>query len=69
MATCFQYSCLRNPIDKRAWWTTVRGVTKELDTTELNSSNNKEGTAPYISLPLVPFHVEEGELWVRIHTC
>ena len=28
-----QYSCLRNPIDREAWWDTVRGVAKELDTT------------------------------------
>ena len=29
-----QYSCLGNPTDRGAWWTTVLGVTKELDTTE-----------------------------------
>ena len=23
----FQYSCLRNPMDRKAWWTTVCGVT------------------------------------------
>ena len=23
-----QYSCLENPMDRRAWWTTVRGVAK-----------------------------------------
>ena len=28
-----QYSCLRNPMNRGAWWTTVRGVT-ESDTTE-----------------------------------
>ena len=28
-----QYSCLRNLIDRGAWWATVHGVTKELDTT------------------------------------
>ena len=29
----FQYSCLGNPIDREAWWATVHGVAKELDTT------------------------------------
>ena len=24
----FQYSCLENPMDREAWWATVRGVTK-----------------------------------------
>ena len=24
-----QYSCLRNPMDRGAWWSTVHGVTKE----------------------------------------
>ena len=29
----FQYSCLENPMDRRAWWATVHRVA-ELDTTE-----------------------------------
>ena len=28
-----QYPSLGNPIDRRAWWATVHGVTEELDTT------------------------------------
>ena len=24
----FQYSCLENPMDREAWWTTVHGVAK-----------------------------------------
>ena len=28
-----QYSCLGNPMDRKAWWATGHGVTKELDTT------------------------------------
>ena len=29
-----QYSCLGNPMDRRAWRATVHRVAKELDTTE-----------------------------------
>ena len=29
----FQYSCLGNLMDRRAWWATVHGITKELDMT------------------------------------
>ena len=28
-----QYSCLENPMDRRAWRATVHGILKELDTT------------------------------------
>ena len=28
-----QYSCLRNPMDRGAWWATVHGITKDSDTT------------------------------------
>ena len=28
-----QYSCLGNPTDGEAWWTTVHGAAKELDMT------------------------------------
>ena len=29
-----QYSCLENPMDRGAWWTTVHGGRKESDMTE-----------------------------------
>ena len=29
-----QYSCLENPMNRRAWWTTVHGAAKETDTAE-----------------------------------
>ena len=32
-----QYFCLGNPMDRGAWWATVRGVAKESDTTERQS--------------------------------
>ena len=35
-----QYSGQRNPMDRGAWWTTVCGVAKIPDTTELLNSNN-----------------------------
>ena len=28
-----QCSCLGNPIDRRAWWAAVHGISKELDMT------------------------------------
>jgi len=28
-----QCSCLRNPMDRGAWWTAIYGAMKELDTT------------------------------------
>ena len=31
MATLFQYSCLGNPTDREAWWTTFYRVAKESD--------------------------------------
>ena len=35
-----QYLSLENPMDRRAWWAIVHGVTKELDMTEQLSNNN-----------------------------
>ena len=36
-----QYSCLGNCMDRGAWWATVHGVSKEMDTTEqLNNDND-----------------------------
>ena len=37
-----QYSCLRNPVDRGTWWTTVYGVAKESDMTwRLNNSKGE----------------------------
>ena len=34
-----QYSCLENPMDRGAWWATIRRVAKESDTTQQLNSN------------------------------
>ena len=35
-----QYSCLGDPMDRGAWWTTVHGVAEESDMTERLNSND-----------------------------
>ena len=52
-----QYSCLEDPMDRRAWQTTVHGVAKELDMTErLNDNEVKcsEREPPLSPLPERP---------------
>ena len=39
-----QYSCLENPMDRRARWAIIHGVAKELDTTERLNNNKEEYT-------------------------
>ena len=34
MAYPLQYSCLENPMERRAWWATVYQVVKQMDMTE-----------------------------------
>ena len=49
-----QYSCLENPMDRGAWWATVRGH-KELDMTERleqTSSNELQKYSTRIPYPL-----------------
>ena len=41
-----QYSCLGNPMDRRAWWATARGAAEELDMSELLNNNNSTFTSP-----------------------
>ena len=53
-----QYSCLGNSIDRGAWWATVHGVTKELDTYQLNNNNNN--VLSIHQIPTVPF---QGNGW------
>ena len=46
-----QYSGLRNPMDRGAWWATVHGVAKESDTTyQLNNNNNLD----FRGVPTIP---------------
>ena len=44
MATQSSILAWRTPMDRGAWWATVRRVVKESDTTEgLNNSNGEQG--------------------------
>jgi len=47
-----QYSCLENPMDRRAWQTTIHGVPKELDTTKWLNNKYLLGFLSHCSLPL-----------------
>ena len=38
-----QYSCLENPMDRRAWWATDHGVTKsQTRLSDFNFNNNED---------------------------
>ena len=42
-----QFSCLGNPMGRGAWWATIHGVSKELDTTSrLNNHHQRTFFAP-----------------------
>ena len=48
----FQYSCLENPMDKRAWWATAHGVTKSRTQLSIHThiwSMLKTGRLPILS--------------------
>ena len=67
-----KYSCLGNPMDKKGWWATVHGVSKELDTTQqLNNATNKNdcrGAALGITdkmeaQPQTPLLIPQAQPW------
>ena len=41
IATHSSILALKNPVDRGAWWATVHGVAKELDTTQQLNNNQK----------------------------
>ena len=49
-----QYSCRENPLDRGAWWATVHGHAKELDSTEGLNNNNNSAVTQHHFLPM-PF--------------
>ena len=48
-----RYSCLGNPMDRRAWQATVHGVAKELDTTYQLNNNRMIWGSYFPSLCLI----------------
>ena len=52
-----QYSCLDNPMDRKAWWATVQGVA-ESDTTETAQRTHTSPYLVYLRIPQrVPLHL------------
>ena len=49
----FQYSCLKNPAERRPWWATVRGVTKRQ--TQLKQLGTHAKWQEY----------EQGKMWLQ----
>ena len=48
-----QYSCLGNPMDRKAWRAIVHGVTKESNTTwQLNNSHNACQANPRVTVKI-----------------
>ena len=48
-----QYSCLENPMDRGAWWATVHGAAKELDTTERLHFHFKNNSNDFMHTPVI----------------
>ena len=46
-----QYSCQDNPMDRGAWWATVHGVAKDLDTAEYTHTHT--GIIIFITLGII----------------
>ena len=66
-----QYSCLENPMDRGAWWATVPGVKKELETIEqINKQINNKMMSQLVLIKkaLVSFSPRSTSSWVYIYT-
>ena len=48
-----QHSCLENPLNRGAWWATVHGVAKDLDTTWWLNNNNSKTSMSLFCLSLL----------------
>ena len=46
-----QYSCLENSMDRKAWWATVHGVTKNWTRLSTNIQKDHKPQGPYVDGP------------------
>ena len=52
-----QYSCLKNPVDRGAWWTTFHGVAESDRTEQLTLSLSTPTSTPLLPTPTCIFKV------------
>ena len=57
-----QYSCLRNPMDRGAWWVTVHGAAKESDMTQ-----HGEGNGTPLQYSCLENPMDGGTWWAAVH--
>ena len=67
-----QYSCLENPMDRRAWWAAIHGVTKESDTIEglhfhFSLSCIGEGNGNPLQCSCLEHPRDRGAWWAAIY--
>ena len=57
-----QYTCLENPLDGGAWWSTVHGITKESDMKKKKKKKESDMTKRLSTHTCIQFHVIPPQL-------